>query len=182
MERLSRFLLPFALLLLLNGCSPWDEVQVRDPRLDELEWSSEGEGSRNVDVWIQAEVENPNRTSFKIVGTDLKLFLDEQKVGKAELQENVKIPGNSEGTHRFHVRAALNDIAAGGLKALGSMVGGSSPQLRIKGSIKGRAYGIFTKRFPVDESKRIRISDILGFRRASRWSITGIPNSPLAFR
>jgi LEA14-like dessication related protein len=185
MGKLKALLLPLLCLFLLSSCSPWEEVQVQDPRLEELNWSSEKNedgGPRKLDVVILATVKNPNRTTFRIVGTDLDLYLDEKGVGEAELTETVKIPGGSEEEQRFQVEAELKDLASGGLKALGSVLGGTAPELRIKGHIKARAYGILSKEFPIDESRRINISDLMGHSIGSRSSITFTPKSPFAVR
>lgn len=170
-------LLPLLLSLpFLSSCSPWEEVTVEDPRLEGIEWSSEKgsaeSGPDRLDLEIRATVENPNRSSFKVVGSDLTFYLNDKAIGDAELQDNVKIPGNSKKEHSFNVTAELKDVASGGLKALGSVIGGNAPELRIKGNIKGRTWGIFTQRFEVDESRRINISDLLGQRIGSRSSIT----------
>ncbi len=175
MERL-KLLLPLLLLATLNSCSPWKEVSVEDPRLEGLRWSSQKDSSKGVpdhlDLRIRATVRNPNGSSFKVVDSELDFYLQEQAIGAAELQENVKIPANSEAEHEFKVRAELKDVASGGLKALGSVIGGTAPELRVKGTIKGRAWGIFTERFEIDESRRINISDLLGQRSGFRPRIT----------
>ncbi len=186
MERLrSSSSLFLALLFLISSCSPWEQVRVEDPRLDQLEWKQkkkEGSEPRTLDLQVRARVKNPNKASFKVVGSDLDFYLDEKPLGEAELQENVKIPGNSEEEHSFHLKVELKDVALGGLKALGSVMGGSAPELRVEGHIKGRAYGIFTKEFPVNESRKINISDLMGQRIGFRSSITLTPKKPSAVR
>lgn len=176
MERLIRLVPLFLLFSSLAACSPWKEVSVDDPQLEGLQWSSEKEASGStpdqLDLDIRATVRNPNSSSFKVVSSDLTFYLNDKAVGNAELQENVMVPGNSSEEHRFDVKAELKDVASGGLKALGSVIGGNTPELRIEGSIKGRAWGIFTKRFDVEESRQINISDLLGQRSGFRSSMT----------
>lgn len=172
MERLNRSLFLLLIPLLLGSCSPWKDVSVSDPQLKELQWSTEKEDTRTVDIRVLATVENPNNSSFRIVSSDLDLFLEEKKVGNAELKEKVKIPGNSREKHEFHVQAQLKDLAEGGLRSVGSVLGGNAPMLRMKGLIKGRAYGVFTKSFEVNEEKRINVSDLMGHRSTRRSTIT----------
>lgn len=171
MERLTR---PLSILLLLFfvACSPWKDVSLRDPHLENLRWSTEEGDPQSLDIRIRAKIVNPNSTSFKIVKSDLELFLDDKTIGTAKLQDKVRIPGNSEEEHSFQVKARLRDVADGSLKALGSVIGGSAPELRMKGFIQARAYGVLKNKFEVDESKRINIGDLMGQWSGSRSSIT----------
>lgn len=142
----------FAMLLMMTACVSYEEVEIVS--IDDVEIVSFS--TEKIVVKITATVHNPNNYKIKIVNSDLDLFLNARNMGKATIDDKIVLPKKSKDQHIFTVTSDLKKAGGliGGILTMGL---GGGAELRVKGTIKAKAFGI-GKKFPVDLKERVSMS------------------------
>lgn len=152
--RKTSVLLALALVSLLPlSCGDYRSVEVGDVRLKGVE----GLGGGTVDLILAVEVHNPNDHKIKVVSSDVDLFISDKAVGEASLKETVVLPAGSEKTHTVKVASSYKKMLESAGPAFAQMLNQGSLRLGVKGSVKGKAYGIFGYSHEVDYEKNISV-------------------------
>ncbi len=135
------------------SCGDHRSVEVGDVRLKGVE----GLGGGTVDLILAVEVHNPNDHKIKVVSSDVDLFISDKAVGEASLKEKVVLPAGSKKTHTVKVASSYKKMLESAGPAFAEMLNQGSLRLGVKGSVKGKAYGIFGYSHEVDYEKNISV-------------------------
>ena len=108
-----------------------------------------------IDVDILIPIKNPNNFGFKVTKADINIEMNGVSLGKVSKFKKVKIPANSNDTHKFSVRVKMEDMKQGGLAFLGSLLSNKAG-LNMKGYIKARSF-LITKKIDVDYNKNVKL-------------------------
>lgn len=153
--RKMRFLLGLMVMLTLNACITFEEVQlenVEDVRVENIL------NSDPLRVHLDMKIENPNTFKIKIKKADLNLFVGSKDLGMVHLSDKVTLPKKSTTVQTFTIeadsKAAIKKALAG---SAGALLTGKIT-VRIKGRVKGSVMGI-GKWFDVDQKEEINLKD-----------------------
>lgn len=112
---------------------------------------------QGVEAVIVAKIKNPNKAAFTIYKSDLDVMLSGMNAGKAHLDNNVKIKGNSEQSYAFKIKSDFSNLSAADLPKLLSIAMSKNVKVGLKGNLK--VGKLFVKRsYPVDMSQRVPLS------------------------
>ncbi|MGJ8660666.1 MAG: LEA type 2 family protein [Bacteroidota bacterium] len=134
-------------LFFLSSCIEYDDVNVISIGKISLDSIDGNTALVNVDV----ELENPNFFGIKVKPSTLDVFIEDEYVGKAILQEKVKIKKKMTGLYN----AKIQLVGESGLmrKAVKYALK-KELKIRITGNVKGSVYG-FPKKVFVDKTKTV---------------------------
>lgn len=145
--------LSFLLIIFTTvGCLTYKEVKV----IDVTEVGVKKFTAKGVEVEVAMQIKNPNNYNINIVDSDLELFIKDNRIGTATIDNKVTLPKNSNQIHRFIIKSSLKDMGSSMFPLLMSVLGGGTIELQIKGDIKATAKGI-GKRFPVNFKEKITL-------------------------
>ena len=105
---------------------------------------------------VQMVIFNPNKFSFKVTDYDLDIYLGDIPVGKAKLQDKVKVHANKEDSYTFHIKGTLGPMLLASLPLLLSMKSQKSTRVQAKGYVKVSSWGI-SKKIDVDLDDMIKL-------------------------
>jgi LEA14-like dessication related protein len=100
---------------------------------------------------LGVKIENPNFVSIKVKPSVVDVFVNDELIGKAYLEENLKLIRKKEDTYFAKVRIDLED---GALFKFVKYAMKLKVQLRVKGVVKGSVFGI-PKKVDIDQVKEI---------------------------
>lgn len=108
---------------------------------------------------MNVKIDNPNSFNIKIGKSDLTLYVMGNDAGKVELEETITLEKNAEQdydiTVLFDKEKLMNAAMASGLSILTS----GKVTLRVRGWVKGKAYG-FGKKVDVDFKESISTKEL----------------------
>lgn len=134
-------------LLLLNSCLEFQEVEfvdMEDIKIEKVE-------GRKLSLLISVKLLNPNIFSIKIKPSIVDVYIEEQLVGKINLNNKIKIIKRKEKTYAVPLQVDLED---GALIKFLKYSFKEKIKIHIKGKVKGSVFGI-TKKIDVDEIQEI---------------------------
>lgn len=150
--KLKHFLFFSLLTIFLSSCVDYKDVEIvgiKDIKVEKIDQSG-------VKATISLQVKNPNNYKISVVGSDLDLYVNGNKLGKAELKDKIKLKKNSNDVHVFRVESNFKDAGMALLPSLLTAITKGSVQLKIKGTIKGKAF-LVCKKIPVEFSENVRL-------------------------
>lgn len=100
---------------------------------------------------LGVKIENPNFVSIKVKPSVVDVFVNDELIGKAYLEESLKLIRKKEDTYFANVRIDLED---GALFKFIKYAFKLKVQLRVKGVIKGSVFGI-PKKVEINQVKEI---------------------------
>jgi len=153
---LIKIIKSFSLLLIiaitLVSCMKYEEVEmVKVHNVGIKKFSGKG-----IIVEVAMQIKNPNNYKISIVDSDLDLFIKDDKIGTANIKENIVLPKNSNKIHRFTIESTFEDMLKGALPTIMGVLFNQSVELQVKGNIKARAKSL-SKRFPVDFKEKVSL-------------------------
>jgi LEA14-like dessication related protein len=151
-KRAAIFLSFLSIILFAVGCLSYKEVKV----IDVTDVGVKKFTAKGVEVEVAMQIKNPNNYNIKIVDSDLELFVKENRIGTAKIDNKVTLQKKSNQIHRFIIKSSLKDMGSSVFPLLMNVLGGGSIELHIKGDIKATAKGI-GKRFPVDFKEKVEL-------------------------
>lgn len=144
---LNYSLLSLVIGLFLTSCIKFDEVEIQDVRSLRLMDFSE----RGISVNSEIKINNPNNFDISVVGSSFDIFLKNEKIGSAKIENKLKIPANSQNYHTLTLISDQSGINIGSLPQLiGLATGGSGKvKFRVEGHIIGKAL-LFRKKIKIN--------------------------------
>jgi len=123
-------------LLSFNSCS-FEEVEITEIKYVKLlEFSKKG-----LLVESEIKIKNPNSFQLSMVDSEFDVYIKGSKLAKASIDNNIKIPKNSEEYHKVLMKSDFKDFADGALTKMLSLTFGSSEvDFKVEGYITGRAF------------------------------------------
>ena len=132
------------LFLSLNSCIKIQDVEFKGMdgvKMERME-------NKKLVLKLGVKIENPNFVSIKVKPS---VFVNDELIGKAYLEENLKLIRKKEDTYFAKVRIDLED---GALFKFVKYAMKLKVQLRVKGVVKGSVLGI-PKKVDIDQVKEI---------------------------
>ncbi len=142
------------LLLGIGACVDYKEVKVRKVRVKRIEGKEKGK----MDITLSVTVNNPNDYKIKMVGSEVDLMLSGEHVGAASLKEKVTLPANSEKTHRVLIATSYQKMLESAGPAFANMLQKGTVDLQVKGTVRGKAFGLFGRTHEVNYKQSIDLN------------------------
>lgn len=121
-----------------------------------VDFGIKGISAKGVNFQVSMQIKNPNNYKIGIVGSDLNLYVKDEKVGKVTLKDKIVLPKNSNKIHHFVFETDYKDLSTDPATILASVLGGGKIEIHIKGHIKAKAKGL-SKKFPIDFKEKISL-------------------------
>lgn len=138
-----------------TSCINYEEVQlseVRDVKITNV-------SNNQIETKIRVVINNPNAFDINIDDTDLDFYLNEQKLGKADLIDRFKIKRNSEQEYEFRVKVDASEAVSASLNNVFKVLA-KGLQLKINGTITTHTF-IFKRKIPVEVERNLGIGDFI---------------------
>jgi len=142
-------ILIYSLLILLTFSSCIEIQDVEFKGMDGVKM--ERMENKKLALKLGVKIENPNFFSIKVKPSVVDVFVNEELIGKAYLDESIKLIRKKEDTYFANVRIDLED---GALFKFVKYAMKLKVQLRVKGIVKGSALGI-PKKVEINQVKEI---------------------------
>jgi LEA14-like dessication related protein len=135
------------ILLCFSSCIELQDVEFKGMdgiKIEKME-------NKKIALSLGVKIENPNFFSIKIKPSVVDVFVNDELIGKAYLDEKIKLIHKTENTYftKIHV-----DLEEGSIFKFMKYAMKLKVQLRVKGKIKGSVYGI-SKKVEIDEMKEV---------------------------
>lgn len=105
-------------------------------------------------ITLNVTLDNPNNFKIKITKSNLNLSVGGNDAGKVDMVEKITLHKKTEGDYDIIIQVDPEKIMDAALKCGISILLTGKVTVRVKGWVKGRAYGIGAK-VDVDESHQI---------------------------
>jgi len=97
------------------------------------------------------KVDNPNWFAIKLKRSSLDVYMDDQLLGKLQLEKKVKMKAKKESEITLPLRASLEE---GAMMMIFRNATKENVTIRFKGKVKGGVW-IFSKKIAVDETRQV---------------------------
>lgn len=145
--RFLSVLLLLGVSLMFARCEVYEDLDV-----EEVEGVQIGKIANGVlDLKITASIVNPNPYGIKLKETDLEVYLDDNFMGTAHLNDPVKLLRKQTKSYTFDVQVAIEKGAMAKMLVLSLK---QELSLKVKGNIKASVMGI-NKTLAVSKTKNI---------------------------
>lgn len=139
------------MLSFLTSCVYKDVVIINLENVNVKKLSADG-----VVAEVFLRVKNPNKYSISIVDADLNIAVNGKELGKAAISEKIKLPKNSEMTHRITIESNFEKLGSGVIAALATVFLTNTIKLGVNGTITARALFV-RKKIKVDFNQNVSI-------------------------
>ncbi|MDB4083189.1 LEA type 2 family protein [Vicingaceae bacterium] len=145
MRTIRKFSIILILILSFNSCT-YEEVEITDIKYIKLvEFSQKG-----LVVESEIKIKNPNGFQLSMVDSEFDIYIKGSKLAKANVDNNIRIPKNSEEYHKVMMKSNFEDFADGAMiRLLGLTLGSKEIDFKVDGYVTGRAFFI---------KKKVRVS------------------------
>lgn len=144
--------------LLSGGCTTYQDVEflgVTDYEI--IDYDTEG-----IEAEFTMKIRNPNPYNIKIKGSDIDLYINGDRLGKAKLTNNIKLKKKITKEYKVRLKSRFDKVGSSVLTLGKSLLGGSI-NVRAKGWVKASAFMISQKvKFDVSEKVKPEGSGIFG--------------------
>lgn len=144
---MKKLLFAVVTLFLISSCIELEEPEfngIEDVKIAKLE-------NHKFGIQLGIKVLNPNFFSIKIKPSTVDIFVEDQLIGKAFLDDKIKLIRKKEDIYFAKIRVDLED---GSMMKFFKFTLQDKVQLRIKGVVKGSVYGI-SKKIAIDKTSMI---------------------------
>ena len=152
---IKRLLIYIPILLLLNGCFEYEEVDFKGVQDFKLENTS----SEQLLIRLDLKVDNPNTYNITIKPATLDIFVNGKFAGKTKMKEKIVLKKKTTGVYPLYLQAKTKDIMGALSGSLGSFLSGKV-KVGIKGDVKAKAYGV-GKKFYLNEEETVSLKGLL---------------------
>jgi LEA14-like dessication related protein len=140
-----------ALAMFTSSCSFQELELIKMEKIDITKMSA-----KEIELQIVARVNNPNGYKVAIVDSDLEIYVNDQHVGKARIENKVKFPARTTASQLIVLSNKPGNVLAAGFSSLMAIFGSKSMKVTIKGKVKGRA-GLVGKNIDVEFTEHVRL-------------------------
>lgn len=151
------YLFPALILMLtVSSCSLYEEVEM----LGVENYSFEKSDS-SILANIEFKINNPNFYSIKLKKSDFKVFLGEDELGLATMVDDLKIDKKTEKVYTLGLLLEENALKDKLVPLMKRALFKKTITFRIKGQAQAKVWGVLGKKFDINESKEVNISELL---------------------
>lgn len=144
---MNKIILILFTLLLLSSCFEFQNLDFKG--VENVKFGKLNGGK--ITFVIDVKMSNPNNYTIKVKPSSVDLYVEESLLGKAFLDEKVKIIRKKEGVYSVPLRIDLED---GVMLKFFKFALMDKVKVRIKGKVKGSIFGV-SKKIAIDEFKEI---------------------------
>ncbi|NBC83708.1 MAG: hypothetical protein GVY19_10035 [Bacteroidetes bacterium] len=137
-------------IFLLSSCNNFTEVELTDIKKVEFK----GFKDNAAQVFMELEIDNPNKMSFTIDALDLKVFANDRYLGRLQANEAVKIMRKTKATYPVNVQIRLANILTGASMFMAMRENGQA-HLKVEGTLKAHSF-LWKKQIRVLEEKTVQ--------------------------
>jgi LEA14-like dessication related protein len=153
MAKIFKFLPILALVAVLASCGQMKPLTVS--KIENVKLNNFSKNSAAVEVTMV--VKNPNRLRLKVVDNHLDLYLNSAEMGRVKIKDRIVIPKKSEKAYTFIIETEFSKLALNSIPSLLSMFQTKQVELKLKGDVKVRSWGI-SKTFPIEIIEKVPLS------------------------
>ncbi|MFI5203508.1 MAG: LEA type 2 family protein [Flavobacteriales bacterium] len=113
-------------------------------------------------ITLNVKLDNPNNFKIKITKSNLDITVAGNDAGKVDIVEKITLKKKTEGDYDIIISVDPEKIAAAALKSGLTVLLTGKVTVRVKGWVKGRAFGIGAK-VDVDESHNVDVGKLKKF-------------------
>ncbi len=117
------------------GCKSYKPLEIGAP--SDLKVNSLSE--RSVDLSLNLPISNPNIYRIKVTRVEGTAFINDKKAGKIRSTENIKLPANSDKTHKVLLKVDYSDLLSSGMSVM-SILNKGEVTLSIEGSLTAKSF------------------------------------------
>lgn len=145
-------LFSFILIIFLQGCFLYKEVQIRNIRNVELVKFENNALIIEADV----DVDNPNFYDIEVVGSELNIFLNDDLLGNATIINELTVNKKTKEAKHLEIRTVYKGKMSTSLRGIFGLALGKEMTIKIDGVVKGKAMG-FTREYPLILEEKITL-------------------------
>lgn len=146
-SRYRKVLLSILLPLFCLSCFSYEEVEIKDIKDIQLVKFSE----KGIILNTSIKINNPNNVGFKIVDSEFDIMIRNKRIGKAFIDNKIKIPANSNDYHLIVLETDHSDMNIAAMPGLLAMAIAPPEEIDFKaeGFVVGKVF-LFRKKVKVD--------------------------------
>lgn len=110
--------------------------------------------SDNIEFTFSVKIENPNAFKIKVIKANLNLFIGGNEAGSANLKDKIIIKKKAEDVYDITITTDRKKLLSAAVKAAIPSLATGKVEVKVKGWIKGRVFGI-GKKIDVDFKEKI---------------------------
>ena len=135
---------------LFTSCGDFNSVTfTKVENIKIIKLSQEG-----VETEITVHIKNPNHIGFTIYKSDLDLSINGSEIGKAVLQNKIKIKSNSEEAYLFKIKSDFSKLNIMQAPKVMGMMNYRSLKVSIKGDLRVGKF-FFKRKYPIDITQNV---------------------------
>ena len=150
MRTIYKFSVILILILSFSSCA-YEEVEITDIKYVKLiEFSQKG-----LVVESEIKIKNPNGFQLSMVDSEFDIYIKGSKLAKANVDNNIRIPKNSDEYHKVAMKSNFEDFADGALvMLLGLTLGSKEIDFKVDGYVTGRVF-LIKKKVHVSHEEKV---------------------------
>lgn len=152
MKKLKNFAFLTIVLISLSSCFKIEEVKIKEIKsVKLLEFTDEG-----LLVESNLQIDNPNGYDIKVVDSEFNVVVNNKKIGKARINSDLNIPGNSNEFHTLLLKSNHSDLSASAIPSLIAITASNRDKLdfKVDGYIVGKVWW-FKKKVEVGHEGKV---------------------------
>lgn len=143
-------LISVLLIIFLVSCKPFQDLSVKSVDGFYLKKLSKD----GIDAELKLNIQNPNKVGFTIYPSEFDILFSGIRLGKAKLDKNVKIKGNSEQVYAFNLQSNLADLNLLDIAKLLNL--DNMGKIEVKGDLKVGKF-LLRKSYPINYIDKVKI-------------------------
>lgn len=151
--RYFRNIILIAFALLVTACSEVETLELKKVE----KFALNNVSASGADVELDLLVYNPNGFKIKVTDYELDVFINNVRIGKAQLDEKLVLPKKTESSQHVNVQVNFKNMLFGAIPVLTSLKKGKKAKLRLSGNVKGGAL-FYKKTMNIDFEKDISLT------------------------
>lgn len=140
----------FIMAITIMGCVKLEELKIGEIKNVQMK----GLNNNLITLQITVPIENPNPYRLKIKSGDLKVFVNNNEVGKIKQMENLVISAKSSKDYSVKIVVEITNLT-GGLASAYQLVQGNNADIRLSGKIKVQSF-LYFKTIEIEDYKLTR--------------------------
>lgn len=152
--RYSFVLVLFTFLFALSSCG-----EVTPLELEKVEkFAVNNMSTKGANLELDLLVNNPNSFKVKVLDYKLDVFINNVRIGEANLDKRLVMPRKSISSQHVNVDLKFKNVLFGALPILASLKKGKKAKVRLVGDVKAGTF-IFRKNIKVDFEKDVSLTE-----------------------
>lgn len=148
-----RLIFVLVLMLSVSACSKVESLELKKVE----KFAVNNLTAQGADIELDLIVYNPNGFKIKVTDYELDVFINNVRIGKAELDQRLVLPKKAESSQHVNVQVQFKNMLFGAIPVLASLKKGKTATLRLSGNVEGAAL-FYKKDVKIDFEKDISLT------------------------